>query len=182
MSHHAPAVFISAILLACVVLFHRLKIAIEDETLCASFGPGMIRKRVRLTEIVECEPIRSRWWYGWGINLTPYGWLYNVSGFDAVAITLRESRKKSHWALMSLTRSWPQFETRLSVRSRGDSHGRCRAGALRRLTTLRKCCGYPQNSRSQLLHGISVFDLYFASWRNQPKATEVWPSFTSCPP
>jgi hypothetical protein len=28
-----------------------------------------------------------------GIHLTPCGWLYNVSGFDAVAITLRDGRK-----------------------------------------------------------------------------------------
>jgi hypothetical protein len=46
-----------------------------------------------LAEIVACEPICIRWWYGWGIHLTPYGWLYNVSGFDAVAITLRDGRK-----------------------------------------------------------------------------------------
>jgi hypothetical protein len=61
--------------------------------LCASFGPGIIRKKVRLAEIVRCDPIRIRWWYGWGIHLTPYGWLYNVSGFNAVAITLRDGRK-----------------------------------------------------------------------------------------
>jgi len=58
-----------------------------------SFGISVIRKRVGLAEIVGCEPIRIRWWYGWGIHLTPYGWLYNVSGFDAVAITLRDGRK-----------------------------------------------------------------------------------------
>jgi hypothetical protein len=92
-SHHAPSVIVSIILLVCVVLFYRLKITIEDETLCASFGSGIIRKRVRLAEIVGCEPIRTRWWYEWGIHLTPYGWLYNVSGFDAVAITLHNGRK-----------------------------------------------------------------------------------------
>ena len=91
--HHAPSLIVSIILLICLVLFYRLKIMIEDETLCASFGPGIIRKRVRLVEIVECEPIRIRWWYGWGIHLTPRGWLYNVSGFDAVAITLRNGGK-----------------------------------------------------------------------------------------
>ena len=90
--HHAPPAIISIILLVCLVLFYRLKITIDDENLCASFGPGIIRKRVRLAEIVRCEPIRIRWWYGWGIHLTPYGWLYNVSGFDAVAITLRDGR------------------------------------------------------------------------------------------
>ena len=29
----------------------------------------------------------------WLGHLTPYGWLYNVSGLDAVAITLRDGRK-----------------------------------------------------------------------------------------
>ena len=91
--HHAPPAIISIILLVCLVLFYRLKITIEDETLCASFGPGIIRKKVRLSDIIGCEPIRIRWWYGWGIHLTPYGWLYNVSGFDAVAITLRDGKK-----------------------------------------------------------------------------------------
>ena len=92
-SHHAPPVIVSILLLACLVLFYKLTITIEDETLWASFGPGIIRKRVRLTEIVGCDPIRIRWWYGWGIHLTPTGWLYNVSGFHAVTITLRDGRK-----------------------------------------------------------------------------------------
>jgi hypothetical protein len=92
-SHREPPLVVSIILLVCLVLFYKLRITVEDETLCASFGPGIIRKRVRLSEIVRCEPIRIRWWYGWGIHLTPYGWLYNISGFDAVAITLRDDRK-----------------------------------------------------------------------------------------
>jgi len=91
--HREPPLIISIILLVCFVLFYKLTITIEDETLCAPFGPGIIRKRVRLAEIVRCEPIRIRWWYGWGVHLTPNGWLYNVSGFDAVAITLRDGRK-----------------------------------------------------------------------------------------
>ena len=91
--HRELALFVSIVLLVCLILFYRLRITIEDETLRASFGPGSIRKRVRLAEIVACEPIRVRWWYGWGIHLSPYGWLYNVSGFDAVAITLRDGRK-----------------------------------------------------------------------------------------
>lgn len=57
------------------------------------FGIGVIRKKVRLPEIVGCEPIRHHWWYGWGIHLTPHGWLYNVSGLDAVTIALRDGRK-----------------------------------------------------------------------------------------
>ena len=90
---HWPALIVSLILLICLILFYKLRITIEDDTLCASFGPGIIRKKVRLAEIVGCEPIRIRWWYGWGIHLTPYGWLYNVSGLNAVAMTLRNGRK-----------------------------------------------------------------------------------------
>lgn len=91
--HRGAPLVVSIILLGCLVLFYKLTITIEDESLCASFRPGIIRKRVRLAEIIECEPIRIRWWYGWGIHLTPCGWLYNVSSFDAVAITLRDGRK-----------------------------------------------------------------------------------------
>jgi hypothetical protein len=82
------------ILLIALVLFYKLRITIEGETLCASFGIGLIKKKAALAEIVACEPIRIRWWYGWGIHLTPYA-LYNVSGFDAVAITLGDGRKFS---------------------------------------------------------------------------------------
>jgi hypothetical protein len=91
--HREPPLIVSTILMVCLVLFYKLRITIEDETLSASFGPGIIRKRMRLAEIVGCEPIRIRWWYGWGIHMTPFGWLYNVSGFNAVAITLRDGRK-----------------------------------------------------------------------------------------
>ena len=54
--HREPPVVVSIILLVCLVLFYRLRITIEDETLRVSFGPGIIRKRVRLAEIVGCEP------------------------------------------------------------------------------------------------------------------------------
>jgi len=93
LGHHAPPLAVSIMLLVCLILFYRLNVTIDDEMLCASFGPGIIRKRVPLVDIVSCEPIRIRWWYGWGIHVTPCGWLYNVSGFDAVAITLRDGRK-----------------------------------------------------------------------------------------
>lgn len=84
---------IELILLICAVVFSKLTICIDNETLRASFAMGLIFKRVPLSTISACEPIRIRWWYGWGIHLTPYGWLYNVSGFDAVAITLHDGRR-----------------------------------------------------------------------------------------
>jgi hypothetical protein len=84
---------IEVILLICAIVFSKLTIKIDGESLEASFATGLIRKKVPLAEIAECEPIRIRWWYGLGIHLTPYGWLYNVSGLDAVVITLRNDGK-----------------------------------------------------------------------------------------
>jgi hypothetical protein len=85
----------AAILLLSALLFWKLTIEIDREILRAFFGLGLVRKTARVADIVSCEPIRIRWWYGWGIHLTPYGWLYNVSGWDAVAITLRNGRRFS---------------------------------------------------------------------------------------
>jgi len=84
---------IELILLICAIVFSKLTIKVGEATLHACFGIGLICKKVPLSEILGCESIRIRWWYGWGIHLTPYDWLYNVSGLDAVAIMLRDGRK-----------------------------------------------------------------------------------------
>lgn len=84
---------ISVLFLIAIVVFYKLTIKIEDETLCASFGVGLIRKKLPVSDIAGWEPIRIRWWYGWGIYLTPDGWLYNVGGWEAVEITLRNNKK-----------------------------------------------------------------------------------------
>jgi hypothetical protein len=81
------------VLLVGAIFFCTLTITIEDGLLRASFGPGLIRKKVRLADIASVRPIPVRWWYGWGIHLTPHGWLYNVSGWKAVEITLRDGRR-----------------------------------------------------------------------------------------
>jgi len=90
-SHRGNLLIPCGILLVALALFYKLTISIDGEVLCAWLGAGLIRKKVQLADIARCEPIR--WWYGWGIHLTPYGWLYNVSGLDAVAITLQNGKR-----------------------------------------------------------------------------------------
>jgi hypothetical protein len=68
-------------------------VVIWEEELEARFGPGPIRKRFKLNEIESCQVVKNHWYYGWGIRLTPHGWLYNVSGFHAVEIKLRTGKK-----------------------------------------------------------------------------------------
>jgi len=80
------------VLLAAAWLFSSLTVEITDRELRWKFGPGLIRKSVPLAEIVSAQPARTG--PSWGIHWSPRtGWLYNVSGFDAVAVTLRSGKK-----------------------------------------------------------------------------------------
>jgi hypothetical protein len=80
------------VLLTTAWLFRSLTVEITESELRWRFGPGLIRKSVSLAEIVSAEPMRTG--LSWGIHWSPRtGWLYNVSGFDAVAVTLRNEKK-----------------------------------------------------------------------------------------
>jgi hypothetical protein len=74
------------------VLFGSLTVTIDTSTLTWHFGPGFWKKRLALSDIATVEAVRNPWWYGWGIHLTPRGWLYNVSGSEAMEITLTSGR------------------------------------------------------------------------------------------
>ena len=80
-------------LILTALLFWKLTVTVDEKSLRASFGPGFIYKQVPISEVEDCEPMRVRFWHGWGIHLTRNGWLYNVSGHDAVIITLRNGRR-----------------------------------------------------------------------------------------
>jgi len=81
---------VAATLLA---LFYRLQVEVTAEHLRFRFGVGVIGRSFAIVDIVAAVPVRNKWYYGWGIRLTPKGWLYNVSGFDAVEIHLRSGKR-----------------------------------------------------------------------------------------
>jgi hypothetical protein len=73
------------VFVVCAYMFSSLTIQVTVRSLRWHFGPGLFRKEVPLSEIQWAEVAETRWVHGWGIHLTPRGWLYNVSGFHAVA-------------------------------------------------------------------------------------------------
>lgn len=87
------ALLVAVPLALCAWMFSKLTVSIDDAKVRASFGPGLIYKDVALAQIESAMPVRIKWWEGWGIHLSRYGWLYNVSGWDAVAIRLRDGRQ-----------------------------------------------------------------------------------------
>ena len=78
---------VAAVELGVGYLFSSLTVEVTQDTLAWHFGPGVIRKSLPREEIAEVHPVPTKWWYGWGIRMTPKGWLYSVSGLEAVAVT-----------------------------------------------------------------------------------------------
>ena len=74
-------------------IFRSMTIEITGQDLTWYFGPGFPRKSVRLSEIASAQAVRTSFWNGWGIHYTSRGWLYNVSGHGAVAVTLRNGKR-----------------------------------------------------------------------------------------
>ncbi len=81
------------ILAICGFLFSSLTIQITARALRWQFGPGLIRKEVPLREIEGAEVTETTLLQGWGIHYTSRGWLYNVSGFQAVAVRLKSGKQ-----------------------------------------------------------------------------------------
>jgi hypothetical protein len=81
------------ILFLCLLLFSALTVEVTMDKLLLSFGPGLIRKSFHIEDIRNAKVVRNPWYYGWGIRSTPHGWLFNVSGLDAVELELKNSRR-----------------------------------------------------------------------------------------
>jgi hypothetical protein len=85
---HPIPVVVSIALGVSLLLFYCLTIDIDRERVRCAFGPGLISKQVPLVEIAAARAVRNKWYWGWGIRLTPSGWMFNVSGLDAVELEL----------------------------------------------------------------------------------------------
>jgi hypothetical protein len=86
------SIAVLVILVACLVMFGTLTVHIDDGVLTARFGPGLLRRSLKLRDIRSATAVRNRWFYGWGIRSIPRGWLFNVSGLDAVELQMTNGR------------------------------------------------------------------------------------------
>ena len=79
---------VATTLVLALALFHSLCTSIDANYLRLRFGVGLISFKYRLTDITEAIPVKNKWYDGWGIRVLPNGFLFNVSGPDAVEIRL----------------------------------------------------------------------------------------------
>ncbi len=71
--------------------FSTLHVLIDEQYVRIRFGLGIFRKKFALDDIVSVKRVQNRWYYGWGIRLWlwPRMWMYNVSGFDAIELRMK---------------------------------------------------------------------------------------------
>ena len=85
---------IMALILFILASFGSLQVIIDGKYLRIKFGYGIYQKKFSLNDVVSAKTVKNHWYYGWGIRgwLWPKMWIYNVSGFDAVEIKLKNGK------------------------------------------------------------------------------------------
>lgn len=77
-----------------IASFVSLKVTIDENYLRIKFGCGIFQKRFALNEIISVKSVKNYWYFGWGIRVWfwPYMRIFNVSGFDAVEIRMKNGK------------------------------------------------------------------------------------------
>lgn len=85
---------IMVLILLILASFSTLTVLIDKNYLRIKFGYGIFTKKFELNQIVSVQKVKNHWYYGWGIRLLlwPKMWIYNVSGFDAVEIIMKNEK------------------------------------------------------------------------------------------
>jgi hypothetical protein len=82
------------LILLILTSFSTLTVSIGDGYLKVKFGYGLFKDKFLLNEIVSVSRVKNHWYYGWGIRFWfwPRMTIYNVSGFDAVEIKMKNGK------------------------------------------------------------------------------------------
>jgi len=80
-------------LLICTGVFASMTVEVDDQTLKIQFGLRVFHKAFLLKQVESCRVVENPWYYGWGIHFFGKGWLYNVSGTQAVELELKNGKR-----------------------------------------------------------------------------------------
>jgi hypothetical protein len=85
---------IMTLILFTLASFCSLQVIVDEKYLQIKFGYGIYKKKFLISDLVSAKTVKNKWYYGWGIRgwLWPKMWIYNVSGFDAVEIKLKNGK------------------------------------------------------------------------------------------
>ncbi len=83
-------IIFAAVVVLVGVLFHSMTVKVTDSEILFGFAFGWFGGRIPLQQISEAKAVTNSWRHGIGMRITHDGWVYSVSGFKAVQITLQD--------------------------------------------------------------------------------------------
>jgi len=86
--------FLALTIAICLLIFYKLTIYLNDTSISFKLGIGLITRNYLITDIQSCKTVRNDPLFGIGIRMIPGGWLYNVSGLNAIELTFKNKKSK----------------------------------------------------------------------------------------
>ncbi len=87
-----PLYLVAVVLGASAVFFSAMTVTVDDRFLRIGFVPKFVGKRIPLDRIDSFRVVRNPRTYGWGVRRIPGGWLFGVSGTQAVEVRLESGK------------------------------------------------------------------------------------------
>ena len=97
-SYNSGSNFVMTSIMALIVFllasFVSLQVTIDEKYLWIKFGYGIFKKKFSLDDILSAKTVKNHRYYGWGIRIRfwPKMWIFNVSGFDAVELKIKNGK------------------------------------------------------------------------------------------
>ncbi|UKN02591.1 hypothetical protein K6119_03575 [Paracrocinitomix mangrovi] len=89
-----PLLATTAMIIIVQLLFFSLETRVNNDTIQLSFGIGLIKKEISIENIESIEKVRNKFIYGWGIRRIPGAWMWNIAGYEAVELSLKDKNQK----------------------------------------------------------------------------------------
>ncbi|KZN37760.1 hypothetical protein N474_00275 [Pseudoalteromonas luteoviolacea CPMOR-2] len=83
------------ILLLVAFVFYGLTIKVDnaDKQISWWFGPGVAKKTLNFDDIDEVKAVTNSFSHGIGMRISHDGWVYSVSGFKAIEVSMSDGTK-----------------------------------------------------------------------------------------
>ena len=85
--------FVSAVLLFCLLTFYKLTISIDSTSISFKMGVGIVSGKFLIADVQSCKPVKNNPLYGIGIRFINGGWLYNVTGLQAIELSFKNKKE-----------------------------------------------------------------------------------------
>lgn len=76
-----------------MIFLSTLTVSVDNEKIAWHFGPKLWKKSMQLNQVNKTRIVRNKLWWGFGVRFYGGGWLYNISGLDAVELQLKDGSR-----------------------------------------------------------------------------------------